>query len=329
MIWGPTQKIIFAIIVLLCINYLTLVIIDKYAATQTSPEYSEGFEGTIKDGSDTTLYTWITDPVLIYDDFYAGIYDQLTNQIQRTQAKTALLMNLWTKDKTNSNPSTWSILDAGCGTGHAVTTFAKMDVGRIIGLDSSPAMIRYAEKTVVPAAKLKPQQLSNIRWRTDTFKNPSACSAGEFNHIILLYFSFYYIENQEEFFRFANLWMKPGGKLVIEVVNKYKFDPILESASPFVAFSLQKYSKERLLKSKVAFDKFEYEAEFQLSDPKAEFYETFRFKNNHVRRQKHIFHMPTIEAIVRMGKTAGFKYVGYQDLNALGFEYAYLLQFER
>jgi len=145
----------------------------------------------------------------------------------------------------------------------------------------------------------------------------------------MLYFTFYYLPDQEEFFRFANMWMKPGGKLIIEVVNKYKFDPILESASPFLAFSLQKYSKERIMKSKVTFDKFDYEAEFQLTDPKGEFYETFRFKNNHVRRQKHIFNMPTIDAIVKMGKIAGFKYIGFQDLNALGFEYAYLLQFER
>ena len=92
---------------------------------------------------------------------------------------------------------------------------------------------------------------------------------------------------------------------------------------------MQKYSKERIQKSKVTFNTFEYESEFQLIDPKAEFYETFRFKNNHVRRQKHILNMPTIEAIVKMGKAAGFKYVGYQDLNAVGFEYAYLLQFER
>jgi SAM-dependent methyltransferase len=189
-------------------------------------------------------------------------------------------------------------------------------------------MLRQAEKTALEA-KLTPEEANNLRWRTDSLKNPSACAAGEFNHIIMFYFTFYYLPDQEEFFRFANLWMKPGGKLVIEVVNKFKFDPILESASPFLAFSLQKYSKDRLLKSKVTFDKFEYESEFELTDPKGEFYETFRFKNNHVRRQKHVFHMPTIEAIVNMGKAAGFKYEGFQDLNALGFEYAYLLQFTR
>jgi hypothetical protein len=65
------------------------------------------------------------------------------------------------------------------------------------------------------------------------------------------------------------------------------------------------------------------------ADPKAEFYETFRFKNGHVRRQKHEFLMPTIEQIVQMGKRAGWKYVGYQDLNPIGFEYGYILMFEK
>jgi SAM-dependent methyltransferase len=326
MIWGPTQKILFGILVILCINYIILVTVDKitpYTSTST-----EGFTGDKKDSTlDTSLYTWITDPQMIYDDFYSGVYDQLSKQAERTKAKMELLKHLWSKD--NPTLSEWSVLDAGCGTGHAAVALAKMGVGRIVGMDNSPAMLRYAEKTVQPEAKLTPEQTSALKWRMDSLQNPSACSAGEFNHMCMLYFTFYYLPNQEEFFRFANLWIKPGGKLILEVVNKYKFDPILESASPFVAFSLQKYSKERILKSKVTFDKFEYESEFQLTDPKAEFYETFRFKNNHVRRQKHVFTMPTIEAIVKMGKAAGFKYIGYQDMNALGFEYAYLLMFQR
>lgn len=322
MILGPVQKFILVIIVLLSINYIVLVLLDKRAETIAN---SEGFSD--KAESDTSLYTWITESPQIYDDFYSGVYDQLTHQIERTKAKVAILKNIWSKDKMPH--SEWSLLDAGCGTGHAAVSFAKMGIGRVIGMDYSPAMLRHAENTVQPAAKLNEKQNAALRWRIESLANPSAASAGEFTHITMFYFTFYYLPNQEEFFRFANLWLKPGGKLVIEVVNKYKFDPILESASPFIAFSLQKYSKERLLKSKVTFDKFEYESEFQLTDPKAEFYETFRFKNNSVRRQKHVLNMPTIEAIVKMGKVAGFKYIGYQDLNAVGFEYAYLLQFEK
>ena len=328
--WSLLQKAMFFVVVAFCINYVYVLALDKLT-TFKAPDVAEGFDGSgsaATSGTDSTnLYTWMTDPQLIYDEFYAGVYDQLCAQTPRTHAKCALLTNLW--KKTDGDPKTWSVLDAGCGTGNATLALSKIGCGRVIGMDYAPAMLRYAEQTNLPAAKLTEQQQQSIRWRQDSLINPSAAAAGEFSHIVCFYFTFYYLQDQEQFFRHMNLWTKPGGKLCVEVVNKHKFDPILESASPFLGFSIQKYSKERIQKSKVAFDKFDYEAEFQLTNPRAEFYETFRFKNNHVRRQKHIFMMPNIEKIVAMGKTAGWKYIGYQDLNPLGFEYGYLLMFEK
>jgi len=325
--WTDVHTFVAFVLLLFLVNFIIKVVHDSMESKRVLS--SEGFEdttGTSKPSNDTSLYTWMSDSQLIYDDFYAGIYDQLSNQKERTKAKLAILKDLWEKETPISN---WSILDVGCGTGHASVALAKLGAGRVIGLDNSSAMIHYAENTVEPEAKLDKKQSEALTWRTDTILNPSACSAGEFTHIICFYFSFYYINDQEQFFRTMNLWSKPSGKLCIDVVNKYKFDPILESASPFVAFSVQKYSKERVMKSKVAFDKFDYEAEFTLTDPKAEFYETFRFKNGHVRRQKHQFTMPAIEKIVQMAKLGGWKYIGFQDLNSVGFEYGYLLTFEK
>lgn len=335
MTWTTSQKIMFGILVFLCVNYLFQLALDKTTEFQTSP-LQEGFtDGAVApttipakgvDG-DNSLYTWTTDSQLIYDDFYAGIYDQLSNQADRTAAKLAYCVNQWKKDSPTLKE--WAVLDAGCGTGHATGTLAKVGVGRVVGMDNAPAMIRQAERVVIPSLKLNDQQQQAIRWKQDSLVNPGAANPAEFTHAVCMYFTFYYLQNQEEFFRHMNHWIKPGGKLVVEVVNKHKFDPILESASPFLAFSLQKYSKERIRKSKVAFDKFDYEAEFVLTDPKAEFYETFRFKNNHVRRQKHVFHMLNISEIVEMGKRGGWHYQGYQDLQPVGFEYGYLLFFEK
>jgi SAM-dependent methyltransferase len=335
MTWTTSQKIMFGILVFLCVNYVFQLALDKTTEFQTSP-LQEGFEDggatalpkpTTGTESDTSVYTWTTDSQLIYDEFYSGVYDQLSNQADRTAAKIAYCVNQWKKD--SPKLSEWAVLDAGCGTGYAVATFAKAGVGRVVGMDNAPAMLRQAERVVIPSLKLTEQQQQVIRWKQDSLINPSAASPSEFTHAVCMYFTFYYLKNQEEFFRHMVHWIKPGGKLVVEVVNKHKFDPILESASPFLAFSLQKYSKERIKKSKVAFDKFEYEAEFTLTDPKAEFYETFRFKNNHVRRQKHEFNMPNISEIVEMGKRAGWHYSGFQDLQPVGFEYGYLLFFEK
>jgi SAM-dependent methyltransferase len=323
-------KFLGILTIALCINYIVYVTYDRLKEKRAIEESFQDQNAKEEDQAEKeskkeTTHTWITDPQLFYDAFYADIYDQLCNQKQRTHAKIAILEKIWGKTPVQS----WSVLDLGCGTGHATTALAKLGAGRVIGMDYSKAMLEYAQKVVVPAAELTKQQSEAIEWRSDTIINPSSCSAGEFNHIICFYFTLYYIQDQEEFFRFMNLWAAPGGKLCVEVVNKYKFDPILESASPFVAFSVQKYSKERIMKSKVTFNNFEYEANFELTDPEAEFFETFRFKNGHVRRQKHRFYMPTITQVVEYAKRAGWKYVGYQDLQSVGFEYSYLLTFEK
>ena len=321
---GLLSYIAFAVTIV-CIWYFVEVVKAKYNIYKVS-HIQEGFEDSLEKPEDHSLYTWIDQPQNIYDDFYVGIYDELLGQTSRTMAKVELCIDIW---KSKEPISTWTVLDAGCGTGVAACYFAKKGAGNVIAMDYSTSMITYGQKETSKKLDLTDKEKASIRWRQESLINPSACSAAEATHIIVFYFTFYYMKNQEEFLRHLNFWSKPGGKLVLEVVNKYKFDPILEAASPFVGFSLQKYSKERVRKSKVNFDKFDYDAEFMLTGDKGEFYETFRFKSKQVRRQKHIFVMPEIKKIVKMAETAGWNYKGYQDLNPLGFEYGYLLFLEK
>jgi SAM-dependent methyltransferase len=320
-----TQVIILFFFTLLCLNYLIHVGITTWRQSWSSPN-TEGFEDKASD--DSTLYTWITEENKIYDDFYAKIYDQLTQNLARTQGKVSLCMERWSKDKTD--PQSWTVLDAGSGTGVASAALAKAGVGNIIAIDLSQAMIDHAKKIVLPETTLTDKQKAAISFRLDDLLNPSACSPEEIKHTICYYFTLYYLKDTEAFMRNVLLWTKSGGTMFLEVVNKYKFDPILDSASPLLGFSIQKYSEERIRKSKVNFTTFDYEAEFMLTDPKAEFRETFRFKDNaKVRRQKHSFIMPEIKEITQLAQTVGWKYEGYIDLTALGFEYAYILMFKK
>ena len=79
----------------------------------------------------------------------------------------------------------------------------------------------------------------------------------------------------------------------------------------------------------MVFDKFEYEAEFELDDPKAEFRETFRFKDESVRRQKHTLYMLNIPDIIKKAQNNGWTYTKYVDLMPLAFPYGFLLFFTR
>jgi SAM-dependent methyltransferase len=190
-------------------------------------------------------------------------------------------------------------------------------------------MIRYAKGTTIPTTTLNDSQKQDVEFRQFDLMGPGAAAAAEFTDAVLLYFTIYYFRDLDTLFRNLALWVKPGGNLAVEVVNKFKFEPILDSSNPWVGFSPQKYSKERITKSKVVFDKFDYEANFELDDPKAEFRETFRFKDGSVRRQKHTLYMPNMPDIIKKAQNNGWTYTKYVDLMPMSFAYGYLLFFSR
>jgi 2-polyprenyl-3-methyl-5-hydroxy-6-metoxy-1,4-benzoquinol methylase len=317
------QRGILFFLVILLINYGMVVYYDKYVKNV----YEQPFEG-FEDVNDKHVTDVKTEPLQIYDAFYAKIYNLLTQGEKRTMAKVVFNINYWKKMQPKFDISKWSILDAGCGTGIASAAFAKMGAGKVVAMDSSPAMIEEAKSALEKNKDLTDAQKEVIVFRNETMMNPSACSAGEFTHIIVYYFSIYYLQDKETFFRNAYMWTLPAGRMAVEVVNKYKFDPILDSANPLIGFSLQKYSKERITKSSVAFNTFDYDASFALENDKVgTFSETFRFKNGNVRRQKHMLYMTGISDIIKSASMAGWKYEKYEDLTTADFEYGYLLYF--
>ena len=312
---------LFILLVLAVLNYLALVAIERIKPQiMVEPGMALQREGFTDAKTDVFLNN-----DQLYDEFYASIYDQLTQNVRMTQQKVALIVSEW--KKTGTNLETVDLLDAGCGTGVASVAMAKLNVKSVLGVDKSKAMLKRAEEVTVAQSKLTEEQKKKITFREADLLNPSAIGGGAATHAICLYFTIYYLPDKETFFRNMFLWVKPGGELVVEVVNKYKFDPMLDSASPWVGFSLQKYSKERITESKVAFDKFDYTGKFDLDDPGAEFRETFRFKDGAIRRQRHRFTMPSIDEIAKIGQMAGWTYTRYVDLTMIGFEYSYLLFF--
>jgi hypothetical protein len=125
------------------------------------------------------------------------------------------------------------------------------------------------------------------------------------------------------------LWLAPGGVFVVHIVNKLKFDPVLESASPFVGFSVQKYADDRVTKSAVTFDEFEYTGDFQLHGSRAMYEEEFKFKDGSRRRHEQRVWMPNIDAIVAEITGAGFTLAHHADMTAIGYEYQYLFIFQK
>jgi len=253
----------------------------------------------------------------LYDKFYAKIYDTIVDGTVRQQQEVGLTL-IWAKGY-RPETKTIEVLDIGCGTGGDVEEFRKEGVGKVVGMDASDAMIEIARKKF-PKNDYRGKEAENI----------GSFAAAEFNLVTMYYFTYYYLRDRDQVFRNIFNWLQPGGCLVIHLVNREKFDPILESASPFVAFSVQKYAKERVTRSRVTFDKFEYEADFNLDDNRAEFREEFRFKDSKkMRRQIHHLRMPKMDEIVAEVEANGFTYKQFIDLTPIGYEYQYLFCFVR
>jgi len=319
------QTVILVAFLLMAISSVFIFAIDKLT-TLNCGKIKEGFV-TETNTSDavTSKYEWLSNDDL-FDDFYASVFTKLTQNDKLIQAESAICMEEFTK---HTPKDQLIILDAGCGIGIGTASFAKQGAGMTVGIDKSQAMIRYAKGTTIPTTTLNDSQKQDVEFRQFDLMGPGAAAAAEFTDAVLLYFTIYYFRDLDTLFRNLALWVKPGGNLAVEVVNKFKFEPILDSSNPWVGFSPQKYSKERITKSKVVFDKFDYEANFELDDPKAEFRETFRFKDGSVRRQKHTLYMPNMPDIIKKAQNNGWTYTKYVDLMPMSFAYGYLLFFSR
>lgn len=321
------QWILLLLLSIGCIHYMWLVWEDKYSRPSGWNGESWQAEGFTSEqqatDSDSTRIIWLENDQL-YDEFYASVYDNLTQLAGRYPQEVSLIMHQWKK---SAEADTMDVLDCGSGTGIASVFFAKQGVNSVVGLDMSEAMLRRA-RNVTLIAGLPADQRDTVSFLKGDMLQQATFKPGQFSHAALLFFTIYYSDDTSGIFSNLYHWIRPGGEIAIEVVNKYKFDPLLEAATPFVGLSLQKYTKKRVTTSKVEFDKFSYEAEFDLQDPLAEFRETFRFKDKSVRRQRHTMNMRDIKDIVELATAAGWKYKGNIDLITAGFEYAYVLMFQ-
>ena len=308
------QFILVVMLIMMFLNYLLLKLFMKnYMPTEVDDDDTrEGFSGSQEDAASIQEF----DNSTLYDKFYSKIYDQIVQGDIRVKSEVIFTLSWFKKYHPENNKM--EILDIGCGTGHHVDEFKKEKVRRVVGVDISEAMIARAKK-LYPGNEFK----------VGDVEQPRIFAAGEFNLITMYYFTIYYLPHKEQILKNLFTWLQPGGALVVHFVNRDKFDPILESASPFTAFSVQKYSKERVTKSKVVFDKFEYSAEFSNSGSNSEFLEVFKFKDGKIRRNKHTLYMPVMEKLTKEIEAAGFTYKEFVDLTPIGYEYQYLFCFLR
>jgi SAM-dependent methyltransferase len=247
----------------------------------------------------------------VYDDFYADIYDHLVFSSLKNDYEVGEIIN-------NTTPSEASIIaDIGCGTGHHAGSLADKHL-KVIGVDISPSMIEVAKKNA-----------PNVDFRVGDALNGTLFNMNSLTHILCLYFTIYYFEDKRRFFDNAMDWLMPGGYLVVHMVDRETFDPILPPGNPLYIVSPQKYAKERITKTKVTFNDFVYNADFNLDKGSniATFDEKFKFNDGHTRKQQQKLYMEDTSAIVNTAQQCGFILHAKVDLVKCAYEHQYLYIF--
>jgi ubiquinone/menaquinone biosynthesis C-methylase UbiE len=221
----------------------------------------------------------------------------------------------------SSAPSSESkILDIGCGTGHHVASLGAKNFD-VLGIDISTSMVEKAKENF-------PDYKFNVGDALDV----NIFEPESFTHILCMYFTIYYFKDKTQFFNNCFRWLMPGGYLIVHLVDRDHFDPILPPGNPLLYVSPQRYAKERITSTKVKFTDFSYSADFKLDDKndKALFVE--KFKNDSdgkVRKNEHEMYMPDIQQIVDEAQLCGFIVESKADLLQCQYEYQYLYIFTK
>ena len=282
------------ILVFIVLFLLTIHICNVVFKNETRSHYREveGFDNNYNQNN-------------MYDDFYASIYDFIAFDNDKNNFEVKKIIE-WTNPDMNS-----VILDIGSGLGHHVKELNEKYCGDIIGIDKSQDMVDYS-KHLYPDISAS---FLNIDITTG-----SAFPKQHFSHILCLYFTIYYIQDQKLFLQNCFNMLQNNGYLVLHLVNKDNISTILRP--DYVNDVLHNY----IPKTTIDFNKFQYSSNFDtsLDDKNVVFKEQFVFKNGEKRTHNHNLFMNDPEVILNFVRSVGFIVEGKIDMADCNYENHYL-----
>ena len=284
---------------------LFLLLISIFKHLKGLKQVKEGF-------IDKTGYVFVKDTE-VYDDFYSQIYDYLVFSDVRSDFETGSVLNL--TEPTQSI----KLLDIGSGTGTLIGNLTKQQTfNELIGIDISKDMIARSKIS-----------FPDNEWVLGDALDGSNFKPQRFTHISCFYFTVYYFKEKRQLFQNCFNWLMPGGYFILHLVNRDNFDPILPPGNPLYIVSPQKYAKQRITKTKVNFNEFVYNANFNLEGDLATFDEKFKFKDGRVRHQQQTLYMEDTETILTIAQQCEFTLHSILDMVKCAYEYQYIYTFVR
>ncbi len=270
----------------------------------------------------------------VFDDpFYVGIYDELFYKQLYNNYEVGIILN-------EIHPTSKDIvIEIGSKTGSYTSALQKSSGCNVIGLDKSQAMVDYASEKYPNCKFMQGDPLNFMNFASEYA-----------TAILLLDFAIYYIKDRRTLFYNCYHWLKPGGFLVIHLVNRHMFDPIVPAAKPFTLVSPQSVAKTRITTSDVVFHNFDYKSKFEFEDSTGnnnndnnnnnnnnnnndnnnkmndgvKIIETMKDRRGKVRKNIRSLKMTGQKIIIGDAKDAGFSMLGQYDLVKSQREYQYI-----
>ena len=257
----------------------------------------------------------------IYDEFYIEIYDKLTLPDKRAKTEVEQIVEMTHPSKKGS-----VILDVGCGTGEFVAHFDELGY-EVYGCDQSYEMIQKC-KDKFPDAKFEQGDvLTTMLYDRNMF-----------SHILCTYYTIYEIQDKLLFFKNCYYWMQPGGYLILHLVDREKFSPIVPAGLPYAVDNisdLKEFADKRLKNTRIDFGDFVYESVYNFDSMKTDstvvHIEEFEDKlNGNIRQNEQTLYMEKTEDILKLAIRSGFLVVGKAIMkSSSGDKNQYLYVLER
>jgi len=253
----------------------------------------------------------------VFDAAYAPVFDIVTRDNERLEFERSVVDEI-VSAQNKKNPK---VLDLCSRTGNflSVLHFSHPE-WHIVGMEPS--------RDFVNASKQKLSSSRSLELICSDPLSPMSAKFGTYDVISLLYFSVYYFNatQKRQLFQNCHKWLAPDGKLVLHLVNRSKFDTMIDIAMPI---NVSDYTKNRITDSVVKFNDLDYKAKFgddELSTKSiATFRETMKDREGHIRENEHVFFMEKQRQILDIAQECGFVIDKQYALSGDANQFIYIL----
>lgn len=298
----------FRILLLLSLLLISLMIFRKTMPSISSKEgFTQNDKFVLKQNQD------------VYDTFYVELHDKMNLPHRRVPYELKTILETTQAEQDNS-----VFLDIGSGTGFVVNELQELGYSAF-GVEKSAAMVLYSQT-----------KYTNLPVKTADVENRMIFERGQFSHILCLYFTIYEFEFKQKlaFFKNCYHWLKPGGFMVIHLVDKTKYDKTIPAGKDIIFGSPQRYNDSLITDKLIDFNDFKYRAFYETVPNSSKVFVTESFIDSHsdnIRQNERVLYMDEIQEILNLATVVGFIIHGKFNIKeGIGGDiHQYLYFFER